>query len=127
MVWNNSRCLQRSILGPLLFDIFLNYLFLYPEETFLSMLTITPCTQLAMQYKMLRKHLAIGNWFHENLMVLNEKKCHYMCFGIGSENDDFIFDGIKSQNSCEEKILYVTIDDELKFHPHIESMCKKAA
>ena len=50
-----------------------------------------------------------------------------MCFGIGSENDDFIFDGIKSQNSCEEKILYVTIDDELKFHPHIESMCKKAA
>ena len=91
------------------------------------MLTITPCTQLAMQYKMLRKHLAIGNWFHESLMVLNEKKCHYMCFGIGSENDDFIFDGIKSQNSCEEKILYVTIDDELKLHSHIESMCKKAA
>ena len=30
-----------------------------------------------------------------------------MCFGIGSENDDFIFDGIKLPNSCEEKILSV--------------------
>ena len=38
-------------------------------------------------------------------MVLNEKKCHGMCFGIGSENDEFIIVGIKLPNSCEEKIL----------------------
>ena len=36
----------------------------------------------------------IENWFHENVMVLNAKKCHYMLFGNGSENDDFIFDRI---------------------------------
>ena len=45
--------------------------------------------------------------FHENLMVLNAKKYHYLCFGIGSENDDFVFVGIKLPNSCEEKILGV--------------------
>ena len=50
-----------------------------------------------------------------------------MCFRIGSENDDFIFDGIKLPNSCEEKILGVIIDNELKFNPRIRSMCKKAA
>ena len=50
-----------------------------------------------------------------------------MCFGTSSENDDFIFDGIKLPNSCEEKILGVIIDNELKFDPHIRSMCKKAA
>ena len=50
-----------------------------------------------------------------------------MRFGIGSENDDFIFDGIKLPNSNEEKILGVIIDNELKFDPHIRSMCKKAA
>ena len=69
----------------------------------------------------------IQNWFRENFMVLNTKKCHYMCFGTSRENDDFIFDGIKFPNSCEEKILGVIIDKELKFDPHIRSKCKKAA
>ena len=36
----------------------------------------------------------IGNWFHENLMVLKAEKCHYICFGTGSENDDSIYDSI---------------------------------
>ena len=60
----------------------------------------------------------IQNWFHENFMILNAKKCHYMCFGIGSENEHFIFNGIKLPNSCEEKILGVITDNELKFDPH---------
>ena len=51
-----------------------------------------------------------------------------MCFGIVSENDDFIFDGIKLLNSCEEKVLSVNIfDNGLKLDPHVRSMCKKAA
>ena len=50
-----------------------------------------------------------------------------MCFGISNENDGFIFDAIKVPNSCEEKILGVIIDSELKFDPNIISKCKKAA
>ena len=50
-----------------------------------------------------------------------------LCFGTSSENDDFTLDGIKLPNSCEEKILGVIIDNELKFDPHLRSMCKKAA
>ena len=49
-----------------------------------------------------------------------------MCFEISSENHDFIFDAIKVPNSCEEKILGVIIDSELKFDPNIISKCKKA-
>ena len=46
--------------------------------------------------KALSNHFRIiENWFYENLMVLNVKKCYYMGFGIDSENDDFIFEGIK--------------------------------
>ena len=60
-------------------------------------------------------------------MVLNAKKCHYMCFEIGSENNDFIFDVIKLPNRSEEKILGVIIDNELEIDRHIRSMCKKAA
>ena len=69
----------------------------------------------------------IENWFHENLIVLNAKKCYYTCFGIGNENDDFIFDGTKLSNSCEKKIIDVIIDNELKFDPHIRSISDKAA
>ena len=49
-----------------------------------------------------------------------------MCIGIGSENDDFIFHGIKLVNSYQKKILCVINDNELKFDPHIRRMCKKA-
>ena len=50
-----------------------------------------------------------------------------MCLGIASENDDFIFDGRKLSNSCKEKIFGEIIDNDLKFDPHIRSMCEKAA
>ena len=50
-----------------------------------------------------------------------------MCLGIVSENDDIIFDGRKLSKSSKEKILGVIIDNDLKFDPHIRSMCEKAA
>ena len=120
---------QRS----LLFNIFLTDLFLYPQETFLSNYADDKTLySIGNTIEGVKKALSndfriIQNWFHENLMVLNVKKCHYMCFRTSSENDDFTLDGIKLPNSCEEKILGVIIDNELKFDPHIRSMCKKTA
>ena len=85
---------QGSILEPLLFNIILNDLFLYPEERFLS--NYADNNTLYSIAKALSNDFRIKkNWFYEILMVLNARKRHYMCFGIGSENDDFIFDGIK--------------------------------
>ena len=124
---------QGSILGPLLFNIFLNDLFLYLQETFLSNyaddnnLYSVGNTIEGVKKALSNDFRIIQNWFHENLMVLNAKKRYYMCFGTSSENDDFILDGIKLPNSCEEKILGVIIDNELKFDPHLRSMCEKAA
>ena len=95
---------QGSILGPLLFNILLNDLFLYPEEKFLSNYAddntlYSIGNTIGNVTKALSNDFRITeNWFHENFMVLNAKKCHYMCSGIGSENDDFIFDRIKLPN-----------------------------
>ena len=42
-------------------------------------------------------------------MVSNAKKYYYMYLESDSQIDDFIFNGIKLPNSCEEKILGVII------------------
>ena len=59
----------------------------------------------------------IGNWFHENVMVVYAKKYHYMYFGMMtcSQTDDFILNGITLLNSCEEKVLGVRMSI---FKPH---------
>ena len=45
---------------------------------------------------------------------MSKKEYHDKCFRNGSQNDDFIFDGIKLPNSYREKILELLIDNELK-------------
>lgn len=42
-----------------------------------------------------------------------------MHFGNGSQNDDFIFNGVNKTYSCKEKMFGVISDNELKFEPHI--------
>ena len=59
-------------------------------------------------------------------MVLNADKCHFMCLGKDMENETFIFNFIFN-NSNEEKILGITIDNKLTFKSHIKIFCRKAA
>ena len=50
--------------------------------------------------KLLHDFKILTKWFHENFMALNAGKCHYMCKGSENiENDDFIFNGMKLENS----------------------------
>ena len=76
-------------------------MFLYPEEKFLSnyaddnILNSTGNTTRNVKKALSNDFGIIGDWFHENLMVLNAKKCHYMYFGTSNKNDDFIFDVTK--------------------------------
>ena len=58
-------------------------------------------------------------------MVLNQKK-YYICTGRYTEKDKFEFDHLCLENSKEEVVLGVTIDDKLKFDSHIKNICRKA-
>ena len=49
--------------------------------------------------------------FHESRMLLNPGKCHYINLGSKFEKGDFSFDRRVFENSKEEPILGVTVDN----------------
>ena len=53
----------------------------------------------------------VTKWFYENYMVLNQGKCHFMCFGRNSDNETFIFENKTMKNSEEQQILGIIIDN----------------
>ena len=59
-------------------------------------------------------------------MVLNQQKCHYMCIGRNTKNNKFEFDNLLLENSKEEFVLGVTIDNKLTFDRRIKNICRKA-
>ena len=83
---------QGLLLGPLLFNIFINEIFLFVENTsicsYADDTTIYACNSdleaiingLEVDSSILLK------WFSENYMQLNEKKCYFMIFGRAKVN-----------------------------------------
>ena len=87
---------QGSVLGPLLFNIYLNDLFMFMEETeicnYADDTTIYACGPNIENVIMHLENdaLKINEWFPNNGMKLNEDKCHLMIFGAKRSNETTI-------------------------------------
>ena len=85
------------ILGPLLFNIFIKYLFLFASSSNLSNYAEDDILYAASFHLQEVKNFlitdfdAVTKWCHENHMALNVGKCHFMCFGKNTGNETFIF------------------------------------
>ena len=122
---------QGSLLGPLLFNIFMNDLIFAIRDC--RLISYADDTKLHLSHQDPQAvedgiNLDLTNtiqWFQQNGMIANPDK--YQALVLGNTAHDF---NIKCKEkpipvSSEIQLLGVTLDNKLKFDSHIASICRK--
>ena len=123
---------QGSVLGPLLFNIYLNDLFFLTESTdvcnFADDTTFYACDRNLNDLINRLEHdsFLATEWFENNSMKLNDDKCHLLVSGHKYENVWAQIGKAKIWESKTQKLLGVEIERTLNFDEHVKSLCKKA-
>lgn len=126
---------QGSILGPLIFNIFLNDIFKCVQRSTLANYADDNTLIFAHKNKNTWKSTledegaALVDWFASNGMQANPAKFQGIVFGPSSPDTgetSFIVKGASIECSENVKLLGVHLDSQLNFDKHISDMCIKA-
>ena len=123
---------QGSILGPLLFNIYLIDLFFFTKGSDIVNYADdnTPFTckgNINLVIKQLEKDSTILlNWFSNNALKANPDKFHLL---LSDPNEDIniIVDNYELRNNKHKKLLGIIIDNKMKFEEHVSKLCSKAS
>ena len=123
---------QGSVLGPLLFNIYLNDLFWFSEKTepcnFADDTTFYSCNKsLQKVVENLEHDSSIAlKWFQDNYMKLNSDKCHLLIAGSKHVEQSVIIGGRGILETNEQRLLGIHIGKNLNFETHISNICLQA-
>ena len=118
---------QGLVLGPLLFNIDLNDLFLECEDynitSYADDTTPYSCAQdiSSVISELQRIAKKMYDWYRNNHMKANPGKCHVILSSNTQREIRFV--NTSNASSLSEKLLGITLDSELKFKEHINKIC----
>ena len=128
---------QGSILGPLLFNIFINDLFLFVQNSQVcnyaddNSLSVVDSNVSTIINKLESDIQSLESWFKNNGMLLNGEKCQFLIVESSGANRNNIAKIKIGNNYVEEskkaKLLGINFDNNLKMHDHIKYICKQAS
>ena len=127
---------QGSILGPLLFNIYINSLsnsvekarvILYADDAVLS---CTASTAVELQAILARELNHICEWYSANRLTINAKKTQLMLAGSKTKLSSFDDVELQMNNAKVERVqsckyLGITMDAQWTWRPHISNLIKK--
>jgi hypothetical protein len=121
---------QGSVLGPVLFLIFINdlplvvnsFVRLFADDTKVYNTVSTEATRDALQQDL----NSLSDWSKTWLLGFNASKCKVLHLGRNNNNFTYYMSGTKLTTVQDEKDLGVTFDSSLKFSKHIHNCASKA-
>ena len=121
---------QGSILGPLLFNIFINDIFYFIQDDYICNFadynSLYSIEDIFKEVKtMFKKSFELlQGWFYENHMVPNSGKCHYLIINKDITNESIELGKKTVHAEAEQKLLGIIIDKDLNFQSHTRSTIK---